>query len=519
MIDNSFTVATQACQLWFKKALLTPGLRVAARRGSDLGGLRRAARHPQRHVAPDDVREVARRRRSAASRTSAARFPTARHDSRTRRATAAERLRTCASCSNLEPFFPNAFAGGAFDSGELAATGVQRARPFPGAVLACQQRRQRALCADARRLRQAPAANRTSPATTTCSWPATGPAPESTAAASRPAVLSGRAAARAIAGLPVPAIHASDPFHPSHHPRRCPMALVPATSTTAGSCPSHRPSPAGRRRCGRFVVKADGDKLDALCKGVFTDPSEERSSTSRSATTSSPAGEWSSRPSRSARSPPGCPWNQRGGVREPQVFFWVPCVEIKRRSGSAAWPKSWSGSCPTSGSTTRCRWRRDVRPTDTRRRSGASRFPAGESSLVGGRWRRSGSNYGPGNKARLSPDHGGDPDRRVHRHDRPGAFDNVLDLAREFADQIFGTRDPGEVGAGIDFYVENIKNALKGHMYQVFLKQIRSAEAGPRRRAPAGRPGALRHHGSARLPAPASIGVQVHGFRRSTATP
>ena len=198
---------------------------------------------------------------------------------------------------------------------------------------------------------------------------------------------------------------------------------------------------------------------------------------SRSATTSSSTGEWSSPPSRCARSLslPGCRGISAAGSGEPQVFFWVPCVEVKRHGSrkvaeKLVWfmPYIWVDNAMSLAT-----GRETYGYPKTFGRLG---FPQANQPR---KWTLEafGLNYGPGNKAQYHP---------IMEVTQTGGFtdtidqsiDNVLDLAREFADQIFGTRDPGEVRAGIDFHVENIKNAFEGHMYQVFLKQIRSAEPG-----------------------------------------
>jgi hypothetical protein len=226
-----------------------------------------------------------------------------------------------------------------------------------------------------------------------------------------------------------------------------------------------------------FVVKADGGKLDALCKRVFTDPSG--GAVEYVAFGDYVLVNWgvveSAESLCTEPQPPGLPWNQRGGVREPQVFFWVPCVEVKRH-GSRKVAEKLVWFMPYI-------WVDNAMSLATGRETygypktfGQLGFPQANQPR---KWTLEafGLNYGPANKAKYHPimevtQTGGLSDTLDQ------SIDNVLDLAREFADQVFGTRDPGEVRPGIDFYVENIKNAFRGHMYQVFLKQIRSAEPG-----------------------------------------
>ena len=226
-----------------------------------------------------------------------------------------------------------------------------------------------------------------------------------------------------------------------------------------------------------FFVKADGDKLDALCKRVFHDPSG-------GAVEYVALGDYvllSWGVVESAESlwpepvPPDVPWNRRGGVTEPQVFVYVPLAAVKRNGSRReatkfAWfmPYIWVDNAMSLAT-----GRETLGYPKTFGRFG---FPqAGQPR----KWTIDafGLNYGPGQKAGY---------HTIMEVTQTGGFtdtldqsiDNVLDLARVMADRLFGTRDPGEVRLGLNFHLDNFRNTLQGHMYQVFFKQIRSAQAG-----------------------------------------
>lgn len=212
MIDNSFTVATQACQLWFKKALLTPGL----------GWKHDEDPISAAYVEPLDTHSdmthlVTCERWPAGTVGSIAYFCGPLPDTRSPTPHAAKNAARDYARDHvklLEPFFPNAFAGGAFDSAELTAPGVQAGSdPFLTQYW-------RANSVGSERYVQTPygsVEHRLEPHRSGYSnlflagdWTRTG----IDGGCVEAAVLSGRAAAKAIAGLPVPAIHDTDPFPP-----------------------------------------------------------------------------------------------------------------------------------------------------------------------------------------------------------------------------------------------------------------------------------------------------------------
>ena len=212
MIDNSFTVATQACQLWFKKALLTPGL--GWKHGEDPIS---AAYVEPLDTHSDMSHLMTCERWPDATVGSIAYFCGPLLDSRsmTRNAArAAAEAYARAHVTLLEPFFPNAFAGGAFDSGELTAPGMYAGLdPFleqfwransVGSERYVQTR------AGSVQYRLEPHRSGYTNLFLAGDWTRTG----IDGGCVEAAVLSGRAAARAIAGLPVPAIHDTDPFPP-----------------------------------------------------------------------------------------------------------------------------------------------------------------------------------------------------------------------------------------------------------------------------------------------------------------
>jgi acetoacetate decarboxylase len=227
-----------------------------------------------------------------------------------------------------------------------------------------------------------------------------------------------------------------------------------------------------------FFVKADGDKLDALCKRVFYDPSG--GAVEYVALGDHVMLAWGVVDSAESlwpepTPPAGVPWNQRGGVQEPQVCVWVPAAQVKREGTKRvatkfAWfmPYIWVDNAMSLAT-----GRETLGYPKTFGRFG---FPEPGQPRE---WTLEafGLDYAPQNKACYHP---------IMEVKQTGGFtdtidqgiDNVIDLARALADQVFGTRDPGEVRPGISFYLDSFKNTLQGRMYQVFLKQIRSAEAG-----------------------------------------
>ena len=162
----------------------------------------------------------------------------------------------------LEPFFPNAFAARRLrlrraHRDPACMPGSTRSSSSTGVPTSVGSERyvQTRAGSVQYRLRTA-----SSPATPTCSWPATGPVPESTAAASRPRCSRAEPRRGRSPALPVPAIHDTDPSHPSHHPRRRPMALVPHVELRRARVrPTALRLPAGGS-VETSVVKADGDE-------------------------------------------------------------------------------------------------------------------------------------------------------------------------------------------------------------------------------------------------------------------
>ena len=182
---------------------------VDARRGSDLGGLRRAARHPQRHVAPDDVREVARchgRQHRVLLRPAARQR---QHDSERGRARG-RGLRTCAREA------PGAVLPERLRRRRLRLRRAHSARRAGGERRLPQQY-WRANSVGSERYVQTPfgsVEHRLEPHQSGYSnlflagdWTRTG----IDGGCVEAAVLSGRAAAKAIAGLPVPSISRHGP--------------------------------------------------------------------------------------------------------------------------------------------------------------------------------------------------------------------------------------------------------------------------------------------------------------------
>lgn len=226
-----------------------------------------------------------------------------------------------------------------------------------------------------------------------------------------------------------------------------------------------------------FFVEADGDKLDALCKRVFAD-------TTNGAFEYAALGHyvmlaWGECDALSlwphSEKPGDVPWNERGGVREPQVCVWVPVTRVKREGGKRkaekfAWflPYIWVDNAMSLAT---------GRETLGYPKSfGRIAFPAGGGARE---WTLDsfGLNYSPASRADFHPllkvtQSGGFGDTFDEQ------FDTLVDLGSHVANKLFGTTNPAEVRTDLDFLGSIFKMLLTKTMYQVFLKQIRSAEDG-----------------------------------------
>ena len=226
-----------------------------------------------------------------------------------------------------------------------------------------------------------------------------------------------------------------------------------------------------------FFVEADGDKLDALCKRVFAD-------TTNGGVEYAALGHyvmlaWGDTDASSlwpgSEKQGDVPWNERGGVREPQVCVWVPVAEVKRDGGKPkahkfAWflPYIWVDNAMSLAT-----GRETLGYPKT---FGRIEFPAGGGTRE---WTLDyfGLNYAPASRADFHP---------LLKVTQSGGFsqtfdeqfDTLLDLGRHIAHTLFGTADPAEVRPDIDFLGSVFEMLVKKQMYQVFLKQIRSAEDG-----------------------------------------
>jgi hypothetical protein len=222
-----------------------------------------------------------------------------------------------------------------------------------------------------------------------------------------------------------------------------------------------------------FFVKADGAKLDALCKRVFFDPSNGAvdyvalgdyvmlawGDTRATSMLAEPA-------------PPGIPWNARGGVREPQVCVWVPVAAVTRRAGKIrahkfvwflpfiwvdnamslatgrethGYPKSFAKiGVPYAGSKA---WTLDAFGLDYASQNDAALHPLMEVTQTGGFDEAMGD-----------------------------LTDGLLHLGKDIADKVFGTTDPWQALPDRDFIGSIFADILQMKMPQVFFKQVRSAD-------------------------------------------
>lgn len=221
-----------------------------------------------------------------------------------------------------------------------------------------------------------------------------------------------------------------------------------------------------------FVARADGDKLDALCKRVFTDPSggrvDIRAIGDRVMLT------WGSIEQVSCMTDP---YKGVGGVKEPQVCVWVPVAYVQTDAGGKpvaerfavfvpyiwvdnamslatgrelfGYPKAWGWfSFPAEGAATRT-WGCDV----------------------------FGLNYGQGETVSRRPLLEIIEGDALEGDGADGAFEGLFDFAKDVVRRLFDRRDD-ELAMSFAL-AENLWNDLRRHAFaHVFLKQTHAIEDG-----------------------------------------
>jgi hypothetical protein len=226
-------------------------------------------------------------------------------------------------------------------------------------------------------------------------------------------------------------------------------------------------------------VKADGAKLDALCKRVFSDPSD--GAVEYVALGDYVMLSWGNTRATSMLDEPAAPeipWNARGGVYEPQCCVWVPAAEVKRqgqeiRAHKFVWflPFIWVDNAMSlaTGRETHGYPKSFARfrfPLPARENGGADSWAIDAFAL----------NYGAQNNAHLQP---------LLEVTQTGGFDDaipplgegLLELGHDIADTIFKTRDPSAIRRDSNFYTDAIfGDLLHKRMPQIFFKQMRSAD-------------------------------------------
>jgi len=219
-----------------------------------------------------------------------------------------------------------------------------------------------------------------------------------------------------------------------------------------------------------FWFEADRERLDALCRKVFAEPSG-------GAVDYRPIGEhvmltWGLIGQVVPETPP---YDRMGSVQEPQVAIWVPVAQVRRKAGVLfaerfamfvpyiwldnamslatgrelfGYPKSWGWpTFPAEGEPPG--WQLDVFGLDYTGGESAERRPLLE--VVEGE--------APADA----------PDREWH---------GLADMARHIADELFELREGVHVLPGFDF-AEALVEDIRGHEFPgVFLKQFRSVEDG-----------------------------------------
>jgi acetoacetate decarboxylase len=226
-----------------------------------------------------------------------------------------------------------------------------------------------------------------------------------------------------------------------------------------------------------FFVKADGKKLDALCKRVFSEPTNgavEYVALGDFVMLAWGITDASSLTTGSER-PGGTPWNERGAVHEPQVCVWVPAAAVKRngnklRAHKFVWflPYIWVDNAMSLAT-----GRETLGYPKT---FGRFTFPSGGDPRS---WTVDafGLNYSPTSMAAYHPllqiKQTGGFGETIN-----DGFDNLRDLGLHIAHRLFGTTQPGEVRPDVDFIKSIFGDFGHKRMPQVFFKQFRSAEDG-----------------------------------------
>jgi hypothetical protein len=215
-----------------------------------------------------------------------------------------------------------------------------------------------------------------------------------------------------------------------------------------------------------FWAQADGERMAQLCDRVFAQPTG-------GAVRARPLSHhlmitWGSIGKVVSQTPP---YDQRGGVAEPQVAIWIPVAlrdPASRHERFAMFvPYLWLAN-PMSLATGRELF-------GYPKSGGTPQFP-----VAGGRpqtWKLSvfGLDYGPGSIAQW-----GHPLLEVVQNDSPqeGAqaeLNSLVDVARDAAMRLFD--DPAVVG-GFEVAESLVSDLLRDRLPNVFLKQLRSVQDG-----------------------------------------
>lgn len=223
-----------------------------------------------------------------------------------------------------------------------------------------------------------------------------------------------------------------------------------------------------------FVAQADGDRLDALCQKVFTEPSggevDVLALGDRVMLT------WGDIERVVSETPP---YDQRGGVAEPQVAVWIPAAIVRRRSrGRRPVAERFAMFVPYL-------WVDNAMSLATGRELfgypksfGAFGLPA--PGVSPRRWslQAYGLNYQPGEIASLRPLMEIVEGDALEGDGEDPWHEGLIDLARDVARRVLDIGDDERVVGGLELAGDLTADLIGRRFRHVFLKQVRAIEDG-----------------------------------------
>ena len=227
-----------------------------------------------------------------------------------------------------------------------------------------------------------------------------------------------------------------------------------------------------------FVAQADGDKLDALCRRVFTEPTDgDVDILALGDRVMLTWGDIKQVVSETA------PYDERGGVAEPQVALWIPVAFVKRRRRGRAVAERFAMFVPYL-------WVDNAMSLATGRElfgypKSAGEFTFPEPGVSPRRWslQAYGLDYRPEEIACFRPlmeivegdALEGDGDDPWH--------EGLIDVARDLAHRLFDFGDDERVVGSLELAGDLASDLFRRSFRHVFLKQMRAIEDGSDRAA------------------------------------